>query len=138
MHKIDKMRIKDIIAVSGVPGLSKLVTSRDNGLLLQDLDSGRTKFYATRKHQFTPLETVAIYTNVDTIELKEVIKTMIEKQVENPIVAHNATSPEIISYFEKVVPDYDRDRVYLSDMKKVLKWYKKLEEKGLLIGDEEE
>ena len=132
------MRIKDIIAVSGVPGLSKLVTSRDNGLLLQDLDSGRTKFYATRKHQFTPLETVAIYTNVDTIELKEVIKTMIEKQMENPIVAHNATSPEIISYFEKVVPDYDRDRVYLSDMKKVLKWYKKLEEKGLLIGDEEE
>ena len=59
MHKIDKMRIKDIIAVSGVPGLSKLVTSRDNGLLLQDLDSGKTKFYATRKHQFTPLETVA-------------------------------------------------------------------------------
>lgn len=132
------MRIKDIIAVSGVPGLSKLVTSRDNGLLLQDLDSGKTKFYATRKHQFTPLETVAIYTNVDTIELKEVIKTMIEKQEENPIVAHNASSPEIISYFETIIPDYDRDRVYISDMKKVLKWYKKLEEKGLLIGDEEE
>ena len=132
------MRIKDIIAVSGVPGLSKLVTSRDNGLLLQDLDSGRTKFYATRKHQFTPLETVAIYTNVDTIELKEVIKTMIEKEEENPIVAHNASSPEIISYFETIIPDYDRDRVYISDMKKVLKWYKKLEEKGLLVGDEEE
>lgn len=132
------MRIKDIIAVSGVPGLSKLVTSRDNGLLLRDLDSGRTKFYATRKHQFTPLETVAIYTNVDTIELKDVIKTMIEQQAENPIIAHNASSPEIISYFEKIIPDYDRDRVYLSDMKKVLKWYRKLEEKGLLVGDEEE
>ena len=132
--------MKDIIAVSGVPGLHRLVNSRNNGLMLEDIDSGKTRFYSVRKHQFTPLETVAIYTMMDTVELSEVFKSMTEKSSELPIISANAPSPEIISYFKEILPDYDRDRVYLSDIKKVLKWYVKLETKGLLPGatDEEE
>ena len=130
--------MKDIIAVSGVAGLHKLVSSRNNGLMLEDLDSGKTRFYSVRKHQFTPLETVAIYTMMDTVELKEIFNSMRTKAAELPIVAANAPSSEIIGYFSEILPDYDRDRVYLSDIKKVIKWYRKLEEKGLLISDEEE
>ncbi len=132
------LKMKDIISVSGVAGLHKLVSSRNNGLMLEDLDSGKTKFYSVRKHQFTPLETVAIYTMMDTVELAEVFKSMTEKSSDLPIIAHNASSSEIINYFSEILPDYDRDRVYLSDIKKILKWYRKLEEKGLLVGDEEE
>ena len=130
--------MKDIIAVSGVPGLHKLVNSRNNGLMLEDLDSGKTKFYSVRKHQFTPLETVAIYTMMDTIELSTVFSTMTQKSEELPIVATNASSADLINYFSQILPDYDRDRVYLSDIKKIIKWYIKLDEKGLLISDEEE
>ena len=132
------MNIKDIIAVSGVPGLNKLVNSRNNGLVVEDLDTGRSKFYSIRKHQFTPLETVAIYTMMDTVELKEVFKTMMERSDELPIVSVKAPAQEITTYFEEILPDYDRDRVYLSDIKKIIKWYNKLKEKGFLASDEEE
>ena len=115
-----------------------MVNSRNNGLMLEDLDSGKTRFYSVRKHQFTPLETVAIYTMMDTVELSDVFKSMTEKSSTLPIVQPNAPSSEIIEYFLAILPDYDRDRVYLSDIKKVIKWYKKLEEKGLLISEEEE
>ena len=133
------MNVKDIISVSGVPGLTKLVNSRNNGLLVEDLDTGKVKFYSLRKHQFTPLETVAIYTMMDTVELKEIFKTMMDKKDVLPIVSHNAPSSEIVTYFEQILPDYDKDRVYLSDIKKIIKWYNKLDEKGLLlVADEEE
>ena len=130
--------MKDIIAVSGVPGLHRLVNSRNNGLMLEDLDSGKTKFYSVRKHQFTPMETVAIYTMMDTGELSEVFKSMTEKSADLPIVAPNAPSSDLVEYFSEILPDYDRDRVYLSDIKKIIKWYNKLAEKGLLVSDEEE
>ena len=134
------MNIKDIIAVSGVPGLSKLIATRDNGLVLQHLDTGRSKFYSVRKHQFTPLETVAIYTMMDTVELREVLTNMLAQKDENPVVAHNGDASEIYDYFEKILPDYDKERVFLSDMKKIIKWYNILDEKGLLTApsDEEE
>ena len=132
------MNIKDIISVSGVPGLTRLINSRDNGLVVEDLDSGKTKFYSLRKHQFTPLETVAIYTMMDTVELKEVLQTMMDKSAELPVVAPNAPPQELTAYFEQILPEYDRDRVYLSDIKKIVKWYRKLEEKGMLLSDEEE
>ena len=137
------MNLKDILAVSGMPGLFKLVNSRNNGLLVTSLDeSARTIFCSTRKHQFTPMETVAIYTMADTIELSVIFERMLDQMDENPPVAPNSKKDEIEDYFASIVPDYDEDRVYISDMKKVIKWFNILNEKGYLTAspesDEEE
>lgn len=137
------MNLKDILAVSGLPGLYKLVNSRNNGLLVTGLDdSARTLFCSTRKHQFTPMETVAIYTMADTIELSEIFERMLDQLEENPPASPKGKKDEIEDYFSSIVPDYDEDRVYISDMKKVIKWFTILNEKGFLTdapeSDEEE
>ena len=135
------MNLKDILAISGLPGLYKMIDSRGNGLLVQGMDGGKTKFYSMRKHQFTPMETVAIYTMSDTIELSEILQRMLDQVEENPPVGVKESKEKIEDYFSSIVPDYDEDRVYVSDMKKVIKWFNILNEKGYLTmepGDEEE
>lgn len=131
------MKIKDVLAVSGLPGLYKMVNSRNNGLFVQDLDGGKTRFCSARKHQFTPLETVAIYTIYDTIELKEVLKNIGKYEVNNEL-PDTSNKSELESAFAEVLPEYDRDRVYSSDMKKIFKWYAYLKDRDLLGSDEEE
>jgi hypothetical protein len=132
------MNLKDILAVSGMPGLFKLVNSRSNGLLVSSLDdSSRTIFCSMRKHQFTPMETVAIYTMSDTVELSTILERMLEQLEENPPASPSGSKTEIEDYFSSIVPDYDEDRVYISDMKKVIKWFTILHEKGFLTAEPE-
>lgn len=132
------MNLKDILAISGLPGLHKMIDSRGNGLLVQDLDGGKTKFYSMRKHQFTPMETVAIYTMSDTIELSEIFQRMLDQVTENPPAGVKESKEKIEDYFASIVPDYDEDRVYISDMKKVIKWFNILNEKGYLTMEPED
>jgi len=112
--------------------LFKLVTSKPNGLVLESLDKGKAKFYSVRKHQFTPLGTVAVYTLGGTTPLVEVIKSMYEKKDSHPPVAPKSEKHVIEEYFETVLPDYDEDRVPIKDMKKIIKWFIFLNERGLL------
>ncbi len=134
------MKLEKYIAVSGMSGLFKLVNTRNNGILIEDFDTNNTKFVSTRKHQFTPLGTIALYTNDDSVELQKVFKSMYELKDEIGLVDLNSNSSELRDYFVKVLPDYDPDRVHISDIKKVIKWYNFLEERGLLVfeSDEEE
>lgn len=132
------MNLKDILAVSGLPGLYKMVVSRNNGLMVSDLDTGKTKFCSVRKHQFTPMETVAIYTMEDSIDMKTIFGRMKDQIGENPPAPVKSSDHEIEDYFASIVPDYDEDRVYIRDMKKVIKWFNILNEKGLLDESDEE
>jgi hypothetical protein len=134
------MNLDNYIAISGMPGLYNMVSSRNNGLLVSDIDSGKTKFVSIRKHQFTPLATVAIYTLDDATELKLIFKSMLERYETLPPVSVKASSDEIREYFDQVLPDYDEDRVQVSDIKKVIKWFNFLHERNLLefSSDEEE
>lgn len=130
------MNIKNIVAVSGLPGLFKLVATKSNGLLVADVDTGKAKFCSVRQHQFTPMETVAIYTDEDTIEIAKVFQTMLDHNdlaVPNP----NAPHKELQNYFEIIIPNYDRDKVFHSDMKKVIKWYNFLNSRGYLTAEPE-
>jgi len=129
------MNLKDILAISGTPGLFRLINSRSNGLLAGDLDTSKTKFFSMRKHQFTPMETVAIYTMSDTIELKVIFERMLDQIEENPPASTKDSSEKIEDYFASIVPDYDEDRVYISDMKKVIKWFNILNERGYLTAE---
>ena len=83
------------------------------------------------------METVAIYTMSDTIELSVVFQRMLDQVDENPPAATNGSKAEIEDYFASIVPDYDEDRVYISDMKKVIKWFNILNEKGYLTAKPE-
>ncbi len=126
------MNLDKIIAVSGMPGLFKIVTNKNNGLIVADFDSGKKKFVSARKHQFTPLGTISIYTDDgDSIALTKVFQSMIDQKEDNPPVKTNAGGAVITEYFTDILPNYDKDKVYLSDMKKVIKWFKFIEERDL-------
>ena len=124
------MNLEPYIAVSGEGGLFSLVASRSNGLVLESLDTGKSKFYSVRKHQFTPLGTVAIYTLEDSEPLADVFKTMLDKKADMPPVSPKSESHVIEEYFENILPDYDEDKVSLKDMKKVIRWFQSLDSKG--------
>ena len=120
-----------LVAVSGLPGLFQLVANRDNGLLLKDIQTGKTQFYSVRQHQFTPLASIGIYTDDDSVELKEVFKKIRDNEEKPPIGDLN-NADSVTGYFEKILPEYDRDKVKVNDMRKVIKWFSFLTEKDLL------
>ncbi|WP_235298548.1 DUF5606 family protein [Portibacter marinus] len=135
------MNLEKYVAVSGQPGIFELVATRNNGLLVADMDTKKTKFYTMRKHQFTPLGSVAIYTYGDAVAIGDVFKSMNDQAQENPIPSANEPAPVLFDYFDKILPDFDRDRVFVSDIKKVIKWYNFLDERNILdfsSKDEEE
>lgn len=126
------MNLEEYVAVSGLPGVYKMVANRNNGLIIADLDSGKGRFASARKHQFTPLASIGIYTDDDTEELKVVFRTMLEKYETLPPVATNVSSDELFDYFGEILPNFDRDRVYASDVKKIIKWFNYLNARNLL------
>jgi len=127
------MNLKDLVSVSGMSGIYKMAANRNNGLILEDLDSGKRKFASARKHQFTPLESIAIFTeNDDSIELAKIFERMKEQMVDNPPISTTASSEELREYFFDILPNHDEDRVHISDIKKVLKWFNFLHERDLL------
>lgn len=131
------MNIKNIVAISGLPGLFKLIATKSNGLLVADPDTNKSRFCSVRQHQFTPMETVAIYTDEDTIEISKVFQNMLDLQGEHPVPSPNAPHAELQKYFAIIIPDYDRDKVFHSDMKKVMKWFNYLNDRGYLTAPAE-
>ncbi|MCI5081514.1 MAG: DUF5606 domain-containing protein [Saprospiraceae bacterium] len=132
------MNLEKLVAVSGMSGIYKMAANRNNGLIIEDLDSGKKRFASARKHQFTPLESIAIFTDDgDSVELKKVFSNMLEQYEDNPPISPNANSTELHEYFADVLPMYDRDRVHTGDIKKVIKWFTFLNEKGLISLDAE-
>ena len=132
------MDLSNLVAVSGYSGLFKMAKNRSNGLILENFDSGKKKFYSSRKHQFTPLESITIYTYDEGAELTKVFQIMKEQAEENPPIAIKSTTEELREYFSKILPDHDEEKVYTSDIKKIIKWYNFLLERGLLEETEEE
>lgn len=136
------MNLEKFMSVSGISGLQKLVANRNNGLIVEDLATGKRRFVPARGHQFTPLASIGIYTNDgDTTELKNVFERMLEKLTTNPPVDINADASVLHAYFAEVLPEYDQDRVKTSDIKKTIKWFTFLQERDLFnepAGDESE
>ena len=127
------MNFEKLISVSGIPGIHKMVANRNNGLIIEDMDSGKKRFASSRKHQFTPLESVAIYTDDgDSIELTSVFKNMLDQFQDNPPVDVKSSSQQLHEYFADVLPQYDRNRVMTSDIKRVIKWFTFLKERNYL------
>ena len=128
------MNLEKLVAVSGRTGIFKMAANRPNGLIIQDLDNGKKFFAPSRKHQFTPLESISIYTYTEdsTAELKEVFINMLTQIDTNPPVSPKSNSTEIKNYFSEILPDFDREKVLVSDIKKLIKWFNFLHERNLL------
>lgn len=135
------MDLKNIVSITGMSGLYNLISTRNNGLIVEDMEQGKRSFVSIRKHQFTPLESIGIYTYTDVVDLSEVFDRMKKIAGEEKIPSASDPGGNIVDFFRKVIPDYDEDKVFLSDMKKLLKWYEFLGARGLLdrkSSDEEE
>jgi spore coat protein CotF len=127
------MDLKDIVAVTGLSGLYKSAAKRNDGMIITSLETGKTTFASARVHMFTPLDTITVYIeNNDTIELVKILAEMKKQEKTNAVPDSKADNPTLKTYFKKVLPNYDEEKVYFSDISKILKWYKLLDSKGLV------
>lgn len=132
------MKLDNLIAVSGLPGIYRMAANRSNGLIIEDVKTEKRRFASSRKHQFTPLESIAIYTDDgDSTELKNVFRNMQQQLEDNPPPKGSASAEDLQEYFADVLPNYDRDRVFNGDIKKLIKWFNYLQDSGLLSETEE-
>jgi hypothetical protein len=125
------MEYREIVSVTGMGGLYQLLATKSDGAIVKNLADQSTKFISARLHNVTPLESIEIYTMGDNVRLHEVLKKMKESGDQIPDTK-NAGNDEIKNYFKTVYPDMDGDRVYVSDMKKMLKWFDVLKANDLL------
>ena len=114
------MEYSKIIAITGLPGLFELISSKSDGGIVRSLDDKSTKFVSSRVHQFSHLESIEVYTTRHNVNLVDVLKAMESSKEKMP---DDKDSSALKSYFEKVYPELDFDRVYASDLKKMAKWY---------------
>lgn len=119
-----------------MPGLYEMISNRADGAIVKSLETGQSKFAPMRKHQFSLLETISIYTLLDSTPLAEVFYNM--KKSEVPVPGAVADQKAVIEYFQKILPDYDPDRVTIGDIKKTIKWYTFLANHNKLIEKEPE
>lgn len=129
--------LKEILSISGKPGLYRMVSSSNNAIIVESLLDGK-RFPAYASSKIIALEDIAIYTEDEDKPLKEVFKAVFEKENGGKAISHKESANKIKEYMKEVLPDFDEDRVYVSDMKKLFQWYNLLQEKGLLKFDGEE
>lgn len=129
--------LKGILAISGHSGLFKMVAESKNNIIVESLDTKkRFPVYSTSK--ISALEDIAIYTHESDVPLKDIFKTIAEKEDGGQAISVKASGNELKAYFEEILPDYDNDRVYVSDIKKVILWYNTLQENDMLDFSEDE
>jgi len=116
------MELKDIMAISGKPGLFKFISQGRNAMIVENLENkARTSAFATDK--ISALEDIAIFTTDEEESLKKVFQTIFKLEKGGEAISHKSSQDELKNYFIKVLPEYDKDRVYVSDIKKLIQWY---------------
>lgn len=122
------MEYNRIIAVTGLPGLFELVASKTDGAIVRSLEDQSTKFVSSRKHNFSHLESIEIYTKRDNVNLVEIFKSMKSNGTKLPDVKDGNG---LKAYFETTFPEMDFERVYASDMKKMVKWFEIIDKNNI-------
>jgi hypothetical protein len=130
------MALKEIMAISGYSGLYKYVSPGRNGIIVESMTDGkRTHVPASAK--VSALSDISIFTMDAEKPLREVLDSIKQKENGGPTISHKSSNDELKSFFLSVVPDYDSDRVYVSDIKKIVTWYNQLQAVNLLDFSEE-
>jgi hypothetical protein len=124
------MEYNKIIAVTGLPGLYELLSSKSDGAIVRSLDDKTTRFVSSRVHNFSHLESIEVYTVRDNVNLVEILKAM---EVGTAKLPDEKDASALKNYFTKVYPDLDFSRVYSSDLKKMVKWFSVLKANNIEI-----
>ncbi len=127
--------LKDILSISGYGGLFKYVSQGRNGIIVESLeDNKRMPAHASAK--VSALEDISVFTETDDMPLKDVLKAIFEKENGGPAINHKSADADLKKYFASVIPNYDKERVYNSDIRKIINWYNILQKHSLLNFDE--
>ena len=124
------MSLEKVLSISGKPGLYKLKTQTRTGFLAESLLDGKT-INVSGRHNVSLLSEIAVYTLTEEVPLREVFKKISEKEGGKETISHKASKEELEEFFFGVMPDYDEDRVYASDIKKIVQWYNMLIKNGI-------
>ena len=124
------MEYSKLVAVTGLPGLFELISSRGDGAVVRSLDDNKTQFISGRVHNFSHLESIEVYTERENVNLVDVFNAMEKAGGSLPDTKENDA---VKKYFEKVYPQMDFERVYSSDMKKMVKWFDSLKKHNVEI-----
>ncbi|MEX1191251.1 MAG: DUF5606 domain-containing protein [Brumimicrobium sp.] len=131
------MDLSGIISISGKPGLFKVVAQAKNNIIVESLiDGKRSPAYSTDR--ISALEDISIYTYEEDVPLGEVFTSIYEKESGKPTISHKESQNKLTDYLAEILPKYDKDRVYASDIKKLFQWYNILHKADALKVEEEE
>jgi hypothetical protein len=130
------MNLKEILAISGEGTLFKFIAQGKNAVIVENLETGR-RLSAGATAKVSALDEIALFTTGEDMPLGKVMDLIWEKENGGETLSHKLPDAELKNYFATVMPDYDRDRVYTSDIKKVLHWYNILHKLNLLVKEEE-
>lgn len=125
------MNLEKILAISGKPGLYALKIQTRSGFVAESLLDGK-KITVGLRSNVSLLSEISMYTDTEEKPLADVMRNIAIKEDNGPAISHKEDNDKLLAYFSEVLPDYDKDRVYASDIKKVLNWYNILQAKGLV------
>ncbi|MDZ7741797.1 MAG: DUF5606 domain-containing protein [Bacteroidota bacterium] len=131
------MDLKEILAIAGKPGLFKMVGQTKNGVVVDSLVDGK-RFTAFAHERISSLEEISIYTETEDLPLKDIFKKIYDKLEGKAAIDPRSSTQDLKDFFLEAVPDYDEERVYPSDIKKVVRWYNLLHDNDMLHFEEEE
>lgn len=129
--------LKEIMAISGQPGLFRFIAQARNGIIVESLDTGK-RMHAFSSVKISALEEISVYTEEKEASLAEVLKLIHDKEGGGEAISHKSDNEKLKEYFSEVMPAYDKDRVYVSDIRKILNWYNILRSHELLDFDEKQ
>jgi hypothetical protein len=125
------MSLDKILAIAGKPGLFALKVQTRTGFVAESLLDGK-KVTVGLKSNVSLLSEISVYTNTEEKPLTEIMRVIATKEDNGPAISHKEDNAKLVAYFLEILPDYDQDRVYPSDIKKIVNWYNMLQAKGLV------
>ncbi|MBN1107234.1 MAG: DUF5606 domain-containing protein [Bacteroidales bacterium] len=131
------MVLKEIMSISGEPGLFKFIAQGKNAIIVEHLET-KKRSSAFGSARISSLDEISVYTDTEDIPLSKVFDTIFEKENGGPAIDYKSDPQKLKAYMEEILPEYDRTRVYVSDIKKLVHWYNILHTLGLLIKEEPE
>lgn len=131
------MVLKDLLAIAGSPGLYKFIAQGKNAVIVEHLETGkRTSAHGAAR--VSSLEDIAVFTDAEEVPLAEVFDKIYEKENGGATINHKSSPEELKDFFSELIPSYDRERVYVSDMKKIIQWYNILHSLDMLVKEEKD
>lgn len=131
------MVLKDIMSISGEPGLFKYIAQGKNAIIVEHLETGkRTSAFSSAR--ISSLDEISVFTDNEDMPLSKVFDSIFEKEEGGAAIDYKSDPEKLKAYLGEVIPDYDRDRVYVSDIKKIMHWYNILHSLNMLEKEEPE